>query len=196
MASIQQIHDLIRSHGGFISTKDISSSSVYHRLLDKVKEGSVIRVSTGVYALNESLANTMVDITKVVPDGVLCQYSAWEHYGLTTQIPPAICVAVKRGRKVNLPQWPPLNLYHINSEIFELGATTENVGGFNLPIYDIERSVCDAVKARNKIGIDVSSEILKNYLSRKDCNITKLMRYAKILRVATTISKYLEIQLV
>ena len=47
-------------------------------------------------------------------------------------------------------------------------------GGVLLKIYDLEKSVCDAIKYRNRVGIDVSSEILRNYLSRKDCDITKL----------------------
>lgn len=193
---IPQIEDIINAHGGFITTKEIKSSSVYHRLLDKVKEGSVVRVSAGVYALNEALANTMLDITKIVPEGILCQYSAWAHYNLTTQIPPAICVAIQRGRKITLPSWPPFSLYYVSEPLRQLGATIEKVGGYDVPIYDVERSVCDAVKSRNKIGIDVSSEVLRNYLALKDCNIPKLMRYAKQLRVANIISKYLEIQLV
>ncbi len=135
----------------------------------------MVRVSAGVYALPESLANTMADIIKIIPGGILCRYSAGEYYGLTAQISPAICVAVKRGRKINLPQWLPICVHSISEEIFDLSMTTQIVGGFKLSIYGIERSVCDAIKARNKIGIDVSSEILKNYLARKDHNITKLM---------------------
>ncbi len=195
MAAITKIEDIIASHGGFITAKEIESSSVYHRLLEKVKDGAVVRVSSGVYALKESLANTMLDITKIVPDGILCHHSAWAHYGLTTQIPPGICVAIKRGRKVTLPAWPPFILFYKGQGVLTLGQTMANVGGYDLPIYDIERSVCDAVKSRNKIGIDVSSEILKNYLNRQDRDLNKLMRYAKALRIASTISKYLEIQL-
>ncbi|MBQ8191328.1 MAG: hypothetical protein IJZ45_06145, partial [Bacteroidaceae bacterium] len=62
-------------------------------------------------------------------------------------------------------------------------------------IFDIERCVCDAVKYRNKIGIDVCSEILKNYLSRKGVNLSRLSDYAKALRIETVLHKYLEIVL-
>ena len=61
-----------------------------------------------------------------------------------------------------------------------------------IPIFDIEKCVCDAVKFRNKIGIDVCTEIVKNYLKRRNKNIAKLMKYAKVLRVAKTLSTYLE----
>ena len=54
---------------------------------------------------------------------------------------------------------------------------------FHVKIYDMEKSVCDAVKYRNRIGIDVSSEILRNYLSRKDRDITRLYAYANVMRL-------------
>lgn len=192
---VQTIEDMIHSHGGFITTKEISSSSVYHRLLEQVKKGSVVRIRPGVYALNDCLANTMIDLRKTIPGGVLCQYSAWFHYALTTQIPMFTYVAVERGRQMILPDYPPIKLCRISKEYLPLGVVDENIGGYDVPVYDIERSVCDAVKSRNKIGIDVCSEILKTYLARKDCNLPKLMRYAKTLRVLNTLNKYLEIEL-
>lgn len=57
------------------------------------------------------------------------------------------------------------------------------IEGFQVKIYDMEKSVCDAVKYRNRIGIDVSSEILRNYLSRKDSDITRLYAYANAMRL-------------
>ncbi len=189
------ILDVVRSKGGYITAKELNSRSEYNHLLKKVREGEIVRVSPGVYALSESLANTMIDLQKVIPRGILCSYSVWAYYGLTTQVPKSICVAIERDRKVVPPKYPPVTIHSVKSSVFHIGETTAQVGGYTVPIYDIERSVCDAVKARNKIGIDVCSEILKSYLTRTDRNITKLMRYAKRLRVSSTISKYLEIEL-
>ncbi len=189
------IAETIKTNGGFVTTKEIGSRSEYRSLLRQVKEGNIVRVSSGVYALSDSLANTMIDLPRVIPDAILCGYSAWSHYGLTTQVPASICVAIERDRKVRLPEYPPITLHSVKREIFRLGETTDVVGGYEVPIYDVERCVCDAVKSRNKIGVDVSSEILKSYLSHQERNIPKLMKYAKALRVAATISKYLEIQL-
>ncbi len=180
---------------GFISTKELRNRSEYRLLLKQVREGTLVRISSGVYAPSDSLANTMIDLPRVIPNAILCSYSAWAHYGLTTQVPKSICVAVERDRKVVLPKYPPISLHSVKKDIFRLGETTAVVGGYKVPIYDTERAVCDAVKARNKIGIDVCSEIVRAYLARNDRNITKLVNYAKKLRVASTINKYLEIQL-
>ena len=64
--------------------------------------------------------------------------------------------------------------------------------GYRVKIYDLEKSVCDAVKFRNKIGVDVSSEILKNYLGRRDRNLTLLNEYAKKMRVANIMNGLIE----
>ena len=70
-----------------------------------------------------------------------------------------------------------------------------NIDGYNIRIYDVERGVCDAVKFRNKIGMDVCSEIISNYLERPDRNLTKLMDYARRLRVGNILEQYLQIKL-
>ena len=67
--------------------------------------------------------------------------------------------------------------------------------GYNIRIYDIERCVCDAIKFRNKIGMDVCSEIIDNYLVRPERNISKLLDYAKQLRVGTILEDYLQVKL-
>ena len=69
------------------------------------------------------------------------------------------------------------------------------IEGFNVRIYDVEKCVCDAVKYRNKIGIDVCTEIIKEYLKRRDRNVSKLMKYASQLRVAKTLGTYLQMEL-
>jgi hypothetical protein len=76
-----------------------------------------------------------------------------------------------------------------------LGEVRDQIQGFEVSIYNRERCVCDAIKYRNKIGIDVMAEILNSYLSGTEVNIDLLCRYAKELRVYTTLKQYLEIKI-
>ncbi|MCE8567430.1 MULTISPECIES: type IV toxin-antitoxin system AbiEi family antitoxin domain-containing protein [Bacteroides] len=187
---------LIEQHGGYITRKEIISNRyLYYRLLEAVKSGEIIRLKPGVYCMEDAMAETMIDLEKIVPDGVLCLYSAWAHYGLTTQIPQGFYVAIPRKQKITLPDYPPIILNYWDRSIYGVGIVRQQIDGFEIPIYDMEKSVCDAIRYRNKIGIDVSSEILKNYLSRKERNITRLAAYAKSMRIAGILNKYLEIQL-
>ncbi len=163
----------------------------YYATLQKAKQGKLVRVKRGVYAKEIALADTMVDVETLIPGGILCMFSAWEHYGLTTQVPQQYDVAIKRGRKVVVPQHPNFKLHNLSDNALELGVTTEIISGYRVKIFDLEKCVCDAVKFRNKIGIDVCTEVVKNYLKRRDRDFPKLMRYAKILRVAKTLEMYL-----
>lgn len=177
------IKEYINQNGGYISSAEAKEKSLYNQLLYEVEKGAIIRVRRGIYALNEGLAKPMVDVERLVPGGVLCMYSAWSYYALTTQIPLSYCIAIERSRKVVLPEYPPIELFFLSCNVFELGVSEVEIEGFKVKIYDLEKSVCDAVKYRNKIGIDVSSEILRNYLLRKDCDITRLYSYANLMRI-------------
>ncbi len=194
MTKVKTIEQIIKENGGFVRNTDLTSSQ-YHRLLDLVKKGQVVKVRRGVYALDESFANSMYDIDKIIPGGVLCNFSAWAHYGLTTQIPLALNIAIERKRKVKLPDYPPIALSYQSQDNLELGNIRASINGYTVSIFDMERSVCDALKLRNKIGMDVCSEILNNYLGRKDRNLNKLAEYAKKLRVGNLLHNYLELAL-
>lgn len=173
--------------------RETMSAYQYHQALKKVKSGELFRLRPGVFANASVLADVMINIDALVPGGVLCMYSAWEHYELTTQIPNAFCIAIPRKRKVVLPEFPPVTLYFWSDHLLEFGIEQASVHGHNIRVTDLERSVCDAVKYRNKIGLDVCAEILKTYLRNPRRNISKLMEYARKLRIAATLKKYLEI---
>ena len=182
------IISFIREHGGYIRAKDIDNRAMYDQLLSEVANGNVVRIRNGIYALPEEMAKTMIDVEKIVPGGGVCMYSAWAYYELTTKLPPDICIAIEKKRKVILPDYPSVALYYWSQSAFELGVSEREIEGYKVRIYDREKSVCDAVKFRNKIGVDISSEILKNYLVRSDRNLTRLNEYAKKMRVANIMS--------
>ncbi len=182
---------------GFVTTAEAKSESryTYYKVLDETRQGKLIRIRRGVYAKPEQLADTMIDIETIVPGGILCLFSAWSVYNLTTVIPQSYHIAIKRGRKVTLPEYPAITVHRYSDNILHLGETTMNVGGYDIRIYDRERCVCDAVKFRNKVGQDVCKEVVRNYIDDRSRDISKLVRYADKLRVKSTMEKYLEITL-
>ena len=177
---------------GFVSTKNLSDWQE-QQLQDAVRKGEAVRLKNGIYADIDALANTMVDIRMIVPGGILCLWSAWSVYNLTTQIPNAYYIAIERTRKIVLPDYPEFQLIYQSDNLLSIGATRKNVQGYDIPIFDMERSVCDAIKYRNKVGVDVMAEILQTYLRRPDKNISRLMDYASKLRIRKTLNQYLEV---
>lgn len=169
--------------------------SAYYRLLNSVRHGDMVRIKRGVYATTEQFADTMIDVQAIVPGGVLCLYSAWNVHRLTTTIPQAYHIAVKRGRKVSLPIFPKVMLHHITNTIFDIGIEEQIVSGYLIQIYNMERCVCDAVKYRNKIGMDVCAEVINNYLDLPNRNISLLFDYADKLRVRKILEQYIALKL-
>lgn len=191
-----KIKTLFEQNKGYLTRSQLPDKATYNQLLALVREGSVERIKAGVYHCLDSLFdNTMIDVEKIVPGGVLCLYSAWAHYDLSVQIPHSFNIAIEKNRKITLPDFPPITLYYWQREYQEMGVVEQEVDGYKVQMYDIEKSVCDAIKYRNKIGNETASEILKNYLKRKNRNLSLLLEYAKKMRIEKILRTYMEIGL-
>jgi predicted transcriptional regulator of viral defense system len=192
----KNIIERFHKNGGYLTKKEIRTEKQRYQLRRLTEEKIVKRIKPGLFFLEEAIVSkTMIDVERIVPEGVLCYYSAWFHYGLTTQIPQQYHVAIIKNRRVKLPDFPPIQLHYWQEKYVLLGKEYQVIENLRIPISDLEKSVCDAVKFRNKIGIDVCAEILQNYLARKDRDLTKLMRYAKNMRIGNIMQTYVTIQL-
>lgn len=189
------IINTLQQRGGFITTDEVKSRREYEQLRRATENGILMRIRKGIYAEMSALANNMIDVERIVPHGVLCLYSAFAHYGLSTQVPSATCIAIEAKRKVRLPAYPPIDLYFWKKDNLEFGIIHKNISGHDVLITDIERTVCDAIKYRNKIGLDVCGEVIDNYLKKETRNISLLHEYAQILRVKNILTIYLETRL-
>ena len=184
------------SLGGVVSTTDVSNLSEYKQILRAQAQGDLIKLRQGVYAVPEAMLSTMIDVERIVPNGVVCLYNAWAYHQLSTTVPPGFCIAISDKRKVVLPQALPINLYYWKKENLEFGIDTVEISDYEVRITDMERSVCDAIKYRNKVGLDICAEIIRAYLKKPNRNLSRLQDYAKRLRVYNTLKNYLEIAIV
>ena len=189
------IIDTLHSQGGYITTGEVKSRGEYERLRRGIDNGTLMRIRNGVYVEMSALANNIIDVERIVPEGVLCLYSAFSYYGLSTQVPAATCIAINAKRKVRLPEYPLIDLYFWKKENLEFGIVKKEISGYVVRITDIERTVCDAVKYRNKIGFDVCGEVINSYLKTEKRNISLLYEYAQRLRVKNILTTYLETRL-
>ena len=188
------LQDISKS-GGTIRTRELSAPRGYYGINKELNSSNVIRIKKGVYILPEEQATMMMDIERIVPGGVICLYSAWNYYNLTTQIPNGFYIAIEKHRKVVAPKMTDIILCYWEEKYCSMGVEEVEIANHRVKIFCIEKCVCDAIKFRNKIGIDVAVEILSNYLHRRERNISLLMDYAKQMRVLSTIQPYLEMGL-
>ena len=103
----------------YISTTTVKEQgrTAYYKMLESVRDGELIQVRRGVYASIDQLSGNMIDVEPVVPNGILCLWSAWNIHGLTTSMPQAFHVAIKRDRKVAVPTFPKVELHHYTASL-------------------------------------------------------------------------------
>lgn len=176
--------------------KDLDLS--YYKINKMVKTRSLKKLNKNYYEnlVFQGEYNDFIYSCAFIPRGVVCLMSAASYYELTTVRLQTIDIAIFRKDKVStLPDWPQINLYYFNKERYELGMVEINNGFDKFHIYDLEKTIIDTISYREKIGIEETKEILTNYLTKKDKNINKLMRYAKLLGQESLLRTYLEVLL-
>lgn len=158
-------------------------------------QGVIDALSRGLYRL-ASLpgleAPDMVAVSARIPDGVICLISALAFHDLTTQIPHAVDIAIERGSEKPSIDYPPVKIYWFSDAAFSEGIEVAKMDGRMVRIYNAEKTLVDAFKYRNKIGLDVALEALRNWRKRRGSNVTRLLSYARICRVETVMKPYLE----
>ena len=183
----------------FITTAELKNMGYSYYKIGRFEETGVLqRVNRTTY---ENLAfngdeNDFFSAEAFVPNGVICLMSAARYYELTTFLPDAVDVAIERKKTVNtLPEWPAIRIYYFNSARMEIGVREVSEDGNTFHIFDIEKTVIDIIYYRNKVGIEETSEVLNNYLKRRERQIDKLYAYAKQLRCEKVVRTYLEVLL-
>jgi predicted transcriptional regulator of viral defense system len=157
--------------------------------------GIVERLTRGVYRLTSLPGLEAPDLLAVstrIPNGVICLISALAYHELTTQIPHAVDVAVARGAERPRIDYPPVNIYWFSGRAFESGIETPAIDGKTVRVYSAEKSIADAFKYRNKIGIEVALESLRSWRARGRSNFERLLEYGRICRVERVLRPYLE----
>ena len=174
--------------------KDMGYS--YYKIGKLEKDGLLHQINRSTY---ENLSfrgdeNDFFSAEAFVPNGVICLMSAARYYELTNFLPDSVDVAIERKKKVvTLPDWPEIKIFYFDSARMDLGVTEVWEGDNVFHIFDIEKTVVDIIYYRNKIGIEETSEVLKNYLKRRNRQIDRLYAYAKQLRCEKVVRTYLEV---
>jgi len=162
-----------------------------HRLIES---GRVERVGRGLYRAKEAEIteyHTLIEAALLVPKGVVCLLSALRFHDLTTQAPFEVWMAI--GNKSWRPTTGdvPLRIHYFSGRALTEGVERHEIEGVPVNIYSAAKTVADCFKFRNKIGVDVAIEALRDYL-RKRLPEKDLWRYAEVCRVRKVMYPYLE----
>ena len=157
--------------------------------------GQLDRIGRGLYRLpghSGSEHEGLATVAAKVPRAVFCLLTALQFHELTTQLPRQIWIAMPRGSHVPRIDHPPVKMVQMTGEAYSEGIETVERDGVRLRVYGVAKTVVDCFKHRNKIGLDVALEALKDARAKRKASADDLWRYAKICRVANVMRPYLE----
>ncbi len=181
---------------GIVRPADLKTRGIPRaRLYSLVQKGLVERRSRGIYvARNHALTaeHALAQAAKRVPNGVLCLLAALGFHGLTTQSPAEVWIALsEKARKPRL-DYPRLRIVRFSGAALAEGIETQLVEGVNVRVYSAAKTVADCFKFRNKIGIDIAVEALKDFSRMHRGGANELARFARICRVTRVMQPYLD----
>lgn len=197
MLPTNKLKDIINKHDGIITTNLVEQKGIHREYLNSlVKEGKIERISHGIYITPDAWED-MLYINQLKREKMIYSHeTALYLHDLTDRDPLHYIVTVPQGYNSLKLKEEGFRVYSIKKEWFDLGIITkETVFGNQIRTYDMERTICDILRARNKIDATIIGDSLKRYFSRKDKDLNKLMKYAKELRIENILRTYMEVLL-
>ena len=181
---------------GFLRVKDLRSQGIHpeylRRLCDK---GLIVRMGRGLYRLaNAGVSEniTLSAVAKRIPNGVICLLSALRFHRIGTQNPTAVWVALKLRAAYPRGKDLPIRVVRFSVSSHAIGIETHVFDGVPVRMTNPAKTVVDCFKYRNKIGLDVALEAIKECIRKRKATPADLWKYAKVCRVANVMRPYLE----
>lgn len=190
----QKVLSFIAAKGGYARAGALRAEGIHSSQLSAlVESGALVRLKRGLYALAEGAERSeLVDIQKVIPGGIFCLGTALSVHGIGTWEPPEVQLAIRRDYRIALPDFPPIRLFSFSGARFDLGIIEKTTEAGIVRVYDREKTICDVVRFRNALGMDIAMEALREYLKGRGRDIPQLLEYAKLLRMEGSMRGYLE----
>ena len=181
---------------GVVRASDLERYGIPRVYLTRLcQKGLVERVGRGLYRLARAETSeyiTLAEAAKLVPNGVVCLLSALSFHGLTTQIPHEVWMAIDVKARRPKVAGVPLRIVRFSGKALAAGVEIHRIDGVPVKITCPAKTVADCFKYRNKIGLDVALEALRECRRQRKCSLEDLWHYAKICRVANVMKPYLE----
>jgi predicted transcriptional regulator of viral defense system len=181
---------------GILRVKDLRTAHVHPEYLRRLCEkGTLIRIGRGLYMPADAQPTANVSLAQAarrVPHGIVCLLSALRFHEIGTANPFEVWIALARDARRPQVEYPPLRTVRFSGKALTEGVERHRIESVQVKIYNPAKTVADCFKYRNKIGLDVAIEALRDCIRRRKCTQAQLWQYAKVCRVTEVMRPYLE----
>lgn len=192
---IKKVEELVRVRG-VLRPRDLDAYGIPREYLRRMQDRGIIeRIGRGLYVLpgrQVTEHHTLVQVAKRIPAAVFCLLSALRFHDLTTQSPHDVWIAI--GPKAWRPRvdGPKVRVFRFSGAALTEGVETHTIEGVTVKVYGVAKTVADCFKFRNKVGLDVALEALRESWRERRASMDDLWLYAKVCRVSNVMRPYLE----
>ncbi len=193
----QQIETFLNKNKGYINTSDVLDLGISKPTFKKyIKQEGLIKVIQGVYRRQDAWVDDLYEIQLRFPQSVFSHETASFLNNLSDRAFEQVSVTVKSSTNATALKNLGVKVYMVNGQAMNLGLETiQTTFGHTVNIYNAERTVCDLIRSRNLIEIEVVNQSIKNYMSQNNKNIPQLMDYAKAFSVDKILTQLIQLWL-
>lgn len=188
--------DELLSKQPVLRTRDFAAVGISRQALRELEAtGTIHRTGRGLYVSGNAEPTehrSFAEAAKAVPSGVVCLLSALRLHELTTQAPFEVWMAISVKAWKPTISYPPLRIVRFSGRALTTGVETRVLEGVPVRLYGAAKTVADCFKYRNKIGLDVALEALRDCLSKRRATVDEIWRMAQVCRVANVMRPYME----
>ena len=181
---------------GLARPRDLTAHGVSRVQLSRlVNEGLLLREARGIYVVARHApteAHTLAQVAKRVPEAVFCLFTALRFHDLTTQSAAEVWIALPERARRPVLDYPRLRVARFSGPALNEGVEKHRVEGVGIRVYSAAKTVADCFKYRNKVGVDVAVEALRDFSRKHRGGATELARFARICRVSRVMQPYLD----
>ena len=180
MGQFEQLDQMLTEQEGMLRTSQVVSSGISKPVFyDYVRSRDLDRVAHGIYLSKDSWVDAMYLLHLRFEQAVFSHETALFFHDLTDREPIEYTVTVKTGCNPSKMKAEGIQVFTIKADLHDVGLTTAKTPfGHTVPVYDMERTICDLLRSRSRIEIQTFQGALKAYARRKDKNLRALMQYA------------------
>ena len=190
-SNIEIIEELMKKNNGYITSKELDMFDIHRMYLSIMQEKGIIeKVASGIYIDTNKIEDNYYVFGLNMPNVIYSHMTALYFHGLSIKTPNDVYdITVKRSyNSIHLRKH---NVFYVDNDIYELGIT-EIVSpmGNIVKVYDIERCICDIIRSKNRMDLELIKHSIKEYIKRKDKDLVKLSLYAEKLGIKDAVMDY------
>jgi len=188
------IADYIDDSGILLTENVIRAGVEKSRLYSFIEKNGLEKVAQGIYATPECWVDELYILHLRCAKGVVSHDEALYYYDIVDREPFQHTITIYTGYGVGRLKSYGVKVYTVKRELLEIGKTSvETSTGHIIPMYDLERTICDVVRSRSQMEVQDYQSAIRRYAKRKDKDLNKLMKYAKLFHVDKIIRGYMEV---